>query len=445
MDYDESEHSLSELIVGNKTEKASRRSTVAINAGASASLFYDGADTSSGRFNVVDPALSGFDRMRRPPLPAQEVPDWMFQPNADKPVGLGLATRMTAERERRASLPNLLQRNNTSATTTTAAASLETDSPKSKLFHVLNLDPWNDKDTYDDALAYDVIKKHPKALVKKMAFESTKDKIYPFSMLCALGASAKTLGAAYRAHPPAAAANDAWIGTPLHYACHYRAPLATLRFLLEQVTLQNKNGTDSSDSSSSSSDDSTSSDDSSNGACEMIRATNQMIRLPIHVACMSLMPCECLQLLILHFKAGLQRVDKDGYTPLHLACDHADVPLPVIELLTLKYRAAALTQSKVEKSTPMHLAVTRGCALAVVEALFLSQPDTILSVTDASGNLPIHAAVQSRAHVNVIQFLVWNHSEGLATVNNKFDRPIDIARRKFKRDKDLQEILEPYG
>lgn len=309
-------------------------------------------------------------------------------------------------------------------------------SPKDQLVSLLNHDPWSIHKTnaYDDDLTYDFLRSNVKLCRKKYTFDFGKDKLFPFTVLCALGASVRTLSECYHAHPPAAAWNDGFIGTPMHYACHYRAPTEVIQFLIEDVRVV--------ESSSSSSEGSR---DSSQDKNAMVWATNHMFRLPVHLACMAQAPLVTLKLLAEEYSQGLARVDKEGMTPLHYACDHADADLEVIEMLATKYKKAVVVKNRTMGQTPMHLAVGGGCRLDVIEALFLIDPDRVLSIADKNGNLAIHIAVETSAEMNVIQFLVWNHADGLVACNDKKDRPIDIARRIHKKNKDLAEILDPDG
>jgi ankyrin repeat protein len=425
-------------------------------------------ESNNSRYITVDPTqqnsfrrLSLKNQTPRAPLPQfDKTPDWMFkQKNSeDKVVGLGIAAKLAKERrqERQASVTKLIfEEVGTSSESKEFAkafkAKLSTDkelkkkltldknaTPKDQFLTLINHDPWmNHKNqTYDDELTYDFIRKNTKVCRKKYSLDFAKDTLYPFSVLCALGASAKTLGECYKAYPHAAAWNDGFIGTPMHYACNYRAPTEVLKFLIAEVRVDD-------DSSSSSSGNSKDTDDADKNS--MIWSTNHMFRLPIHLACMAQVPIDTLKILIDEYKQGLSRVDKDGNTPLHYACDHADADLDVVDMLAIKNKKAVLVKNKTNGQTPMHLAVHRGCRLEIIEALFLTEPDRILSLADKQGNIPLHVAVSAGADMKIIQFLVWNHADGVTAINDKNERPIDIAQRLQRKNKDLAEILDPSG
>lgn len=90
------------------------------------------------------------------------------------------------------------------------------------LHKLLDIDPFSKShSTYNEDAIVDVIFLDPAACSNKYKFECFGGEIYPFSMLCALGASLRVLKMCYDAHPQAGKEKDIWIGTPLHYACAY--------------------------------------------------------------------------------------------------------------------------------------------------------------------------------------------------------------------------------
>lgn len=391
---------------------------------------------SSSRMVNIDPNSRALPKLDRPPLPIlDETPDWLFQPNEEaqnKKVGLGIAGRMAEERKlekeksnRKIGLPS--SNADVSDASREFASSfmkhLQSDKklakelvvdkkakPAARLFDLLNLDPWDRKAPYHDELVRDLMKKHPEVCMQQYDFEATTEAKYPFSMLCALGASVKTLKSCAQAYPAAVTINDKWVGTSLHYACSYRAPLDVLKFLEDY-------------------------DDN------LLKSENQMKRRPLHLACMVLTPLENIAFLVKCDKSALKVGDKDGMTPLHWACNRTDPDPKVIEFLATKYSKACVMQNE-KGSTPLHLAVQHGTPLPILETL-LAANDKAFSIADKMGNLPIHTSLHYSADKAVIQFLVWNYSDGLSHYNERDERPIDMARRIRKKDTALHEILEP--
>lgn len=382
----------------------------------------DSFNASKSRFAVIDPTSSAMPKLDRPPLPQlDDTPDWLFQPSEEKlnsVSALGISRRMAEERQavKKSSIEVKAPRPVSEESKKYAAdmrKKLQGAKPASeRLFDALNHDPWDRNNGFKDEDAKAIIKKHPETCKEQYRFEATKDKMYPLSMLCALGASASTLKACYKAYPPAMEFDDGWIGTPMHYACTYRAPREVLKFLIDK-------------------------DDSE----DMIEKVNLKKRLPLHLAAMIKTPVENIMLLIKEYHKGLAAVDCGGMTPLHLACNRSDPDPAIIELLTSKYvKACLMTDNK--GATPLHLAVARGVPMSVLEIL-LTAEDQAIQVQDMAGNLPLHQALQVNAPKDIIQFLSWQFADGLEIANEKNERPVDMARRIRKRDKDLHEILDP--
>jgi hypothetical protein len=350
-----------------------------------------------------------FPKLDRPPLPEIEgEPDWLFKPKEDSRRSiLGIASSMEFQDKSIDSFLEKLRR------TSGTGDSQNPSGPNEKLFKILNHDPsWaEERKHYKDNEAREIIKNHPEVARDKYMFATSKEKLYPLSMLAALHASVKTLRVCYKAFPKALEFNDRWIGTAAHYACAYRAPLPVLEYLVA-----NDDG--------------------------VIETKNHLERLPMHLACMVLTPVEKIEFLVKEYKKALSTKDKDGMTPLHHACNRTDPDVNVISFLAKTNGAACVMQNN-KGCTPLHLAVQHQTPINILQALLAANTD-IFSVADAEDNLPVHTALHVNAETNIIQYCVWNYSEGLSHYNSKNERPIEMARRIRKRDKTLHEILEPY-
>jgi len=402
-----------------------------------------GRTASGTRITTIDPMAR--PKVRKYKLPEikstddDDTPDWLFKPSEEKisKIGaFGITGKLAMERklEKRASQRKLLSDDVNDAGASKESkkyanefmGKLEKDkklkkkimidknlSPEEQLQVLLDHDPWDRNNRYDDEMVRDWMKKHENTAGKRYKFDAAKDEIYPFSMLCALQASEKTLKACYKAFPDAVNDNDNWVGTPLHYACAYRAPKATLKFIISKDE-----------------------DD------EMIESTNQGKRLPIHVACMVHTPLENLEYLIKEGGKKLLGVqDRDGMTPLHHLCNRTDPDEDAVFLLTTKYAKACVVQN-IKGCTPLHLAVQHGTPVDILETL-LAANDKAFSIADENGNLPAHTALQVNAERKIVQYIVWNYADALTVRNKRDERPIDMAKRIYKREKDLHEILEP--
>jgi len=413
-----------------KKKKGSKSNNSSADVGSSSSSLGD----SGTRIATIDPNSAALPKLKRPELPQfEETPDWMFKPSEDKLKGigaLGISGRMAMQRkmEKQRSNRTLLSGGNSAGVSKESKAyasnfmksldvkarskllldGIKTD--EDKLIALLNHDPY--EKNYDDEVTRNFLSQHPDLCEKKYRFDISPEEIYPLSMLSALGASSATLKVCYKAYKDALLFNDQWIGTALHYACAYRAPMEVLKFLHSKDEDE-----------------------------EMIEALNQRKRLPMHIACMLKTPLENIEFLIKENKSSLSQQDVDGMTPLHFACNRTDPQLEVIELLTSKNKKACVMQNN-KGCTPLHLAVQHGTPTDVLECLLVAN-DKAFSISDKAGNLPVHTALHVNADRKIVQFVVWNYSEGLAVYNDKDERPIDMAKRIYKKDKELHEILEP--
>lgn len=105
---------------------------------------------------------------------------------------------------------------------------------KSEFFCLINQDPWNKESSVDDDRLGQIVDHHPQYCRKKYKFEGFNGSIYPLSALCALGASVTTIKKCYNAYADAITEADAWVGTSLHYACSYQAPLEVVEYLAKK-------------------------------------------------------------------------------------------------------------------------------------------------------------------------------------------------------------------
>lgn len=376
-------------------------------------------------------------KLRRPDLPQfDEEPDWLFKPSEEKlkKCGvLGISAMLQSERkliklesqrkmmdydedvsseskEFAKQFMKQLDSDKDLKKSIIFAGEADSSSPEIKLMKLIDLDPWSGKKHYDDELTQKLLKEHPELCEKKLNFEFTKDPIFPLTMLCALGASEKTIKICYKAHPDAIEHNDRWIGTCLHYACHYRANKKVIKFLME------KND-------------------------DMADETNLAKRLPLHTAVMAHSSAEVIALVIKGNKGALKRKDREGNTPLHHAANRTDADLEVIELLTKKYAKACVEKNN-QGSTPLHLAVAHSTTLPILEALMFAS-DEALYMEDDRGNLPLHTSLHSNTELKITQFLLWQHQGAMIHKNKAGDTPLDMAKRIRRKDYPLHEILTP--
>ena len=289
----------------------------------------------------------------------------------------------------------------------------EIDDPEFKRFcqrlhRKLNHDPWDEFKRYDDDDVRDYMEQHPETCDVKYDFDSFSGHIYPLSMLCSLGASARAIRSAYHANPAALHECDLWIGTPLHYACSYRAPAEVADFLVQRQP-------------------------------EALEMTNHFSRTPLHMACLFRAPVATVSLLLKRCPQVAEAADKDGYTPLHLACENGASP-ETVELLVSANPNLAEAKTRYD-STPLHFACAKNASKAVVQILLNCNSDVVTHM-DLMGQTPMHMAAGGGASAAVIELLVQADPEGLDALTDKGETPLRIAKRK-KAPESVLKLLTP--
>jgi hypothetical protein len=270
----------------------------------------------------------------------------------------------------------------------------------------LNHDPWDEFKKYHDASVADFIEYHPATCQVRYAFDHFTCQLFPLSMLCALGASAHTIELAYEAFEEARFECDIWIGTPLHYACSYKAEPAVVQFLTRKDP-------------------------------SMLGKTNQFGRTPLHMACIFKAPAKSISHLIQMFPKAAAIHDKDGYTPLHLACENGASAEIVQILVTFNPNdCMAVTQ---HDTTPLHLACSSTASKSVVGILIDACPEAA-EYPDYMDQLPLHLAAQSSLSAATMEILVKAYPEGIKAVTDRGQTAFRIARGKRASD-DVMRLL----
>ena len=120
--------------------------------------------------------------------------------------------------------------------------------------------------------------------------------------------------------------------------------------------------------------------------------------LPLHIVCSELRSLECVKLLKIHSN-DLKAVDKDGNTPLHLACKHGCADI-VKYLTTMSYRCDFKIKNK-QKELPLHLACST--TLEVVQRVSRCNVNCPTEI----GDTPLHIACRAGA-LDIVKYLVHN-------------------------------------
>ena len=304
----------------------------------------------------------------------------------------------------------------------------------------LNLDPWNRESQLNEQQITYMIEQNPSICSQKYIFEGFHGCIYPLSALCALGASVKLVKVCYLAFPQAITKADAWVGTSLHYACSYHAPLPIVEFLSKKHPLA-------------------------------LKAVNQFNRLPLHMyvykvniclhafrrpwltvclilfeyrACMFDAEPNVISYLIRKYPGGCKKPDKLGLLPLHIACD-SDIGvnspnISVIKILTDSYPDACMHTSEAG-TTPVAISIARRVSLSVLEILVEACPES-LSVQDHKKRLPLHSAVLHKASFDLLALLVASFRSGLELTDSKNETPYACAIR-LELSQHVLDLLKP--
>jgi hypothetical protein len=270
----------------------------------------------------------------------------------------------------------------------------------------LNHDPWDEFKKYHDESVADFIEYHPATCQVRYAFDHFTCQLFPLSMLCTLGASAHTIELAYGAFEEARFECDVWIGTPLHYACSYKAEPAIVQFLTRKEP-------------------------------SMLGKTNQFGRTPLHMACLFKAPAKSISHLVQMFPKAAAILDKDGYTPLHLACENgASADIVQILVTSNPNNCMAVTQ---HDATPLHLACSSTASKLVVRILIGACPEAA-EYPDYMNQLPLHLAAQSSSSAATMEILVKAYPEGIKAVTDRGQTAFRIARGKRASD-DVMRLL----
>jgi len=291
---------------------------------------------------------------------------------------------------------------------TDSSRALKPRKPMRDLFTILDIEPWSENTGYTDEEVMNAIESDPEACKKKYRFEFFGVVIYPFSMMCAIGASVDAIQMCYDTFPDALEEKDPWVGSPLHYACGYEGPPKVVEWLLEKDA-------------------------------GMVATINRLRRSPFHIACQFSPRAKILNVLLKTAPMGLEVTDKYGNTPLHLACENG-APMEVLEMMTENFSMAcvATTQSG---STPLHMALENRMSLSKVKVLVKAN-DTVLEMKDMEGRCPLHIAVENECDAKVIKFLAKSNSNSMSIRTEwQCESPLEMAER-LEVDDEILEVLK---
>jgi hypothetical protein len=101
-------------------------------------------------------------------------------------------------------------------------------------FELLDLNPWREE-TLDDEAFLRLLKRDPGLCGQLYTFDAfDEESLYPLHMICALGATAASVKACYKAYPEAINYTKTALGGPLQYACFFGAPIDVVVYIAKK-------------------------------------------------------------------------------------------------------------------------------------------------------------------------------------------------------------------
>ena len=287
----------------------------------------------------------------------------------------------------------------------------EADNPDQDrgLLEILDIDPWDREGSkYSNKAAMAAMEREPSVCAEKHDFDAFGHQLYPFAMLCAIGASLEAVQLCYDKYPEAMAIKDPNVGTPLHYACAYAGSAEVVEWLIEKKK-------------------------------DHLSEVDLLQRSPFHVACLYSARIEILKVLVTKLPKGLEAKDYESNTTLHVAAEH-DAPADVLEFLA-KGNPEALSTKRKDGATPIHLALECGVDSNKIKTLLKLNDDT-LKIPDDKGQLPIHMCLLGpTVDVKTVKYLSKGYPEGLKTTTKAGETPHGISKR-LGLDSSIRSLLK---
>lgn len=255
----------------------------------------------------------------------------------------------------------------------------------------------------------------PSLANEKFLFTAFSEPLTALHMLCAIDAPLKCIKRCFQHNGNAVLDASSTIGSPIHYACLYRANVKTVRYICSNVE----------------------------DPVAVLSIVNRAKRTALHIACLSKESLELVQLLTSACPNAARMADKDGMTPLHLALTMRIPDLEVIEDLTEVCPKALCMAENSTGSTPLHLALkNENVGIDIVKDLVVTHPRAC-KLVDASGNTPLHIAVQNGRDLSVIKFLLKKHLDAINLPNKEGETPYSIGKASRRVNKDVLKMLKP--
>jgi ankyrin repeat protein len=200
--------------------------------------------------------------------------------------------------------------------------------------------------------------------------------------------------------------------TPLHWACHTRAPIAVVQILLDLGP-------------------------------EAASMTNISGNAPLHVLCQDDRTCpKVMRMLINSYPEALTKKDSDGHTPLHFACRFLFDDPECLALLLEKCPPEVLSMQADNGYTPFQYAVEYGVSSDILK-LMMDSNKKALQQTNSCGATALHLACRSsRSSLEALKLLVGESPIQCLILDQSSSRnaPYDLAVQ-WERPNEVQEYM----
>jgi ankyrin repeat protein len=150
-------------------------------------------------------------------------------------------------------------------------------------------------------------------------------------------------------------------------------------------------------------------------------------------------PEKSMEILCDKYPDAARTKDKEGYTPLHLACENG-AEAGVVKILLNAFPDAVWAKSQYDM-TPLHFACSQNADAAVIRTLLMDGDPRVCQLTDMLGHTPLHMAIMGLAPYEVIELLVASSPETVLAKTQKGELPLEIAQRK-RAPSEVLELLE---
>jgi ankyrin repeat protein len=162
---------------------------------------------------------------------------------------------------------------------------------------------------------------------------------------------------------------------------------------------------------------------------------------PLHVCALFDAPVDLIEHLITHPSAVKAQMVRNGFgsTPLHIAAAHPKVRVDMLKVVASMNSTTALDN---KSQTPLHVCVqNRHATSAIIKCLIDINPLACNKGND-EGYLPIHLALKSKSHMDILNPLIDAFPVGLEKLTHNGDSALHIALENNSNESVIRLILD---